>query len=80
MNDAIFKSFADNPAMMAAVKSKILEKLELSAVKLEGLDDKRLGEAVRARITGVKAVEDAFSEIEKFKSPVPVPERINGAR
>ena len=79
----ILTIIADNPALFEAVKKAVLGEFDVSTIsllKLGGLDDKRLGELVRAQIEGVRAVEEAFRKIGNYKSRSGQPERVNPAR
>lgn len=66
-NRDILRTFADNEAVMAAVR-ELLEK-QFSTDNLEATDsDILLGQMVRAKLVGLKAIEDAFREIAKYKT------------
>lgn len=73
MDRPTLKGIADNPDLLKAVKEVILEEF---TTDIEGywvgdiiaLDDKELGEVVRARLEGMKKVEAAFKKIEQYKS------------
>lgn len=79
MND-ILRQVADNQNLFDALKGKILEQFATENTVLDGLDDKRLGEVVRADLSGIKKVEAAFKEITQLKSPLPTPTRENPVR
>lgn len=66
-NRELLKSLADNPALMQLLR-ELLEK-HFSVDNLEATEsDIILGQLVRARLVGLKAVEDAMKEIAQCKS------------
>lgn len=66
----ILKVLADNPALLDAVKEVILRQfdLKLTFQKVSELPNEQLGSLERARLAGINGVEDAFREIEKYKT------------
>ncbi len=76
----ILKTLADNPALFEAVKSVLLKQFTTSEGEVEAFTDEQLGQRVRARIVGTQAVENAFKEIKSYKTPEPIPPKINEAR
>lgn len=67
MDNKNLQSFADNPALMEAVKELLLSKFSTDKLK-ETEDDIKLGQMVRARLVGIQMVEDAFREIAQHRS------------
>lgn len=69
MNNEILKVIADNPALLSAVKSVLLEEFEktTSGVPVT-TEDAVLGQILRAKMTGIAVVEKAFREIERYKT------------
>lgn len=81
MNDSILKVIADNPALLEAVRKVIDDKFDLEIPQTDmGLNDLELGQMLRARMVGLRKVEEAFKEISQHKSNPNRPERINPAR
>ncbi len=69
---------ADNPALSDAVKQCIAK--QFSVDNLVATDnDILLGQMVRARLVGLKALNDAFKEIEQHKTSPDVEPRENPA-
>jgi hypothetical protein len=66
MANNILTSFAENPALMGAVRDVLLKHLSIDGLS-QDVSDELLGQAVRARLVGTRAVEDAFREIESYK-------------
>lgn len=64
----ILKGIADNPALLEELKKLLLEEFESEPVEI-GLSNERLGELVKARLTGKYATERAFSKILEYKTP-----------
>lgn len=67
MHNEILKVLADNPALLAAVRETIekhfsIEKLDTT------LSNEQMGEVVRAKVEGKRLVQDAFREIERYKT------------
>lgn len=67
MEPSILKSFADNPALFKAVKELVRGKFYEDGV-FTGMTNEELGQIVRARIDGLKKVDEAFAEIESHKT------------
>lgn len=77
----ILKVIADNPALLEAVKTLLVDKFELDYSNMPvGLTNEQLGAFVLTRLEGRKLVEEAFKEIAKYKSHPAIPERKNEAR
>lgn len=65
----VLKAFADNPLLFETVRSVILNKFRLDdAQQLVGLEDKKIGEVIRARLDGRAKVEEAFKELSNYKT------------
>ncbi len=83
MPDSIFKSIADNDALLKALR-ELLERQFSPEVDLKDLardaSDEILGQFLRARIAGMNAIDRSFKEINQYKSVQPVPEARNPAR
>jgi len=70
----MLKIIADNPQLMAELRTLLYSKFDgLTPHEAEKHDDKRLGELVRARLTGRKLVDDALRDIEQLKGDDPQP-------
>ena len=79
MNEIQLKSLADNPALMEAVKTHILEQFEIT-VKQSEKSDEQLGQLFRAQLVGRELVEQAFREIERLANPSKETLGVNKAR
>lgn len=77
-NDKILSNIADNPDLYAAVKDLFLKQFSIDELKYE-VSDELLGQAVRARLVGIKAVEHACAEIMKHKTVKLSPQSENPA-
>lgn len=80
LQKSALKSVADNPLVVQLLRELILSKFPNIPKDVSELSDKELGERARARATGIKAVEDAFSELEGYKTHDKKPEIKNPAR
>lgn len=58
----LLRPLADNPALFEAVKKVITDKFSLDMLHSNMLNE-TLGQLVRARLEGLKSVEDGFNEI-----------------
>lgn len=67
-NKAILKAFADNQPLFYEVKKVIEEVFKTEEVNMQDSDEV-IGQMTRARIDGMRRVEKAFKEIEKYKTP-----------
>ena len=76
MDKEILKGLADNPNLMATVRKLIEDKFSVDSLVADQ-SDIVLGQMVRARLVGLKAVEEAFKEIASYKTPPPSTERTN---
>ena len=79
MPNKILQPLADNQALLTAVKELILKQFSTDSLVVTDSDE-LLGQMVRARIVGIKAVENAFKEIERYKSTQPQVDKTNPAR
>ncbi len=78
----IFKTIADNQALLDALR-KLLERQfdpEIDLKQLTTESDELLGQFLRARIAGMKAIDTAFKEIAQYKSVQPKPIGTNPGR
>lgn len=76
---SILKGFADNQLLVATVRKTIEEQFLTDAVTPD-MTNETLGQITRARVEGLKRVDNAFKEIEKCKSREERKEIINPAR
>lgn len=78
MNKEILKVIADNPSLLEATKSIILEQFD---DKYDvRLPNERLGEVVRANENGKAKIESAFKKILEYKTKNKPQEKVNKAR
>lgn len=68
MEPSILKSIADNPQLLEAVKEVILKQFSLDKDFSLAQSNEQLGEDVRARLEGIKKVEQGFLEILTHKT------------
>lgn len=78
-SNPVLRAFADNPALMDAVKEVLFKYLSIENMSVTN-DDKILGQIVRARLVATKAIEDAWREIALNKSAVKGVDKTNPAR
>lgn len=77
----ILQIVADNQALFDALKNTIIDEFEIGETVLDSdHDDVKLGQMFRARLIGVRRVEDAFKRIARLKSPPEKVEGVNRAR
>jgi len=76
----ILKIIADNQKLQEAVRTVLMKQFMDTSSASDTLTDEQLGQFLRARIVGVKAVEDAFKEIERYKTVEQKNNLINPAR
>ncbi len=76
----ILKIIADNQNLSEALKKVLLAQFEPSRELNLGHTDEVLGQFTRANLVGKRAVEEAFKEINKYKTVEPRPAVINRAR
>lgn len=74
----VLKSLANNPELLQAVKEEVLSRFSETPYA-EGASDELLGQLTRARISGIKKVEDAFRAIESLKTVPQSPDKENPA-
>lgn len=67
MKDETLKALADNPSLTKAVRD-VLEKYFSTDKLTSDLADIELGQMVRARLVGLKAINDAFAEIASYRT------------
>lgn len=79
MDKELLKQIADNPSLSEALRKLLEEKFSTDSLTADHADEV-LGQMVRARLVGLKAVEEAFKEIAKYKSQPPSVPRINRAK
>ena len=75
----ILKSVADNAELTKALRELFLKQFDESGITTQ-LDDSSLGQVTRARLEGIKRVEQAFKQIETLKTVEEKPEEDNPAR
>ena len=82
MNPSTLQGIADNKPLLEAVKAEILKQFEAPSEGkgLEALSNEHLGEFLRARLTGIKAIDLAFKEIARHATAPPQQERVNRGR
>ncbi len=66
----ILKGIADNPALMEELKKLLMDEFVTPTLEM-GYSNERLGEMVKARLTGVSAIERAFRKIMEYKTLEP---------
>ena len=79
MIDPILKSVADNENLKEALKELILKQFNEDSISTQ-LNDESLGQVTRARLEGIKKVNNAFKEIETLKTVKEKPTQDNPAR
>jgi hypothetical protein len=67
---AILKGIADNPALIDELKKLFMEEFESDPIEVD-FSNERLGELVKARLMGKRAVEAVFSKIMENKTLQP---------
>lgn len=78
-DNEIFRSLADNPLLLSALRNLLEAKLSVDTLD-HSQSVEMLGQMVKARLVGMAAINDAFKEIEQYRTTPPAPERINRAR
>lgn len=63
----VLQSLADNPLLLEMIRKLLEDKFSIDSLKADDAD-MILGQMVRARLVGLKAVDEAFREIEQYKS------------
>ena len=79
MIDPILKLIADNADLTKALKELLLKQFDEKGVSTQ-LDESSLGQVTRARLEGIKRVEQAFKQIETLKTVKETPKEDNPAR
>jgi hypothetical protein len=79
MEPNLLKIIADNPALLESLR-KLLESEFVESPDELGFSNERLGERVRARLTGLQAIDEAFKKILTHRSVQPKEPIINRAR
>lgn len=75
----ILKGLADNEALSEAVKELLIK--QFSVDNLEStMADIELGQMVKARLVGLKAIDKAFQEIKQYQSTPKQGDKVNPAR
>ena len=77
--DKFLKLLADNPPLLDAVKTKIVQQFDTPNLELS-LTNEQLGERVRARLDGLRRVEEGFAQIARLKTAENVTTTHNPAR
>ena len=81
MNKEILKTIADNQALLEALKKLLTDKFEIAIPQSDmGVEDIVLGQILRARLVGLRKIEEVFKEIEGLKTPPKEPIKVNMAR
>lgn len=81
MNKDLLKMFADNEAMVQAVRGVIEEKFNLEIRNMPvGGSAEQLGNLVSGRVDALRCIDEVFKEINQFKSITSKPEAVNPAR
>ena len=80
-DESILRQIADNKALFDAVKDVIRKQFLYDELEhMQTVSDERIGQITRARIDGLRKVEDGFGEIAKHKTSIEKPEDANPAR
>ena len=79
MINEILRTVADNADLTKALKELLLKQFNEEGVSTQ-LDDSSLGQVTRARLEGIKRVEQAFKQIETLKTVKETPKEDNPAR
>lgn len=76
----ILSVLADNPALMEAVKTLLIKHFEGAPIITPETSDELLGQFLRAKTSGIKALEEGFKEIAQYKTVSNKQARVNPAR
>ena len=77
----ILSVLADNPALQEALKGLLVKHFEAATPTLrDDTSDVALGQFLRSKIAGLKAVDEALKEITQYKTLPTTPPRENPAR
>ena len=79
MLNPILKSVADNPKLTEALRDLFLKQFDEELANAN-LDNESLGQVTRARLTGIKKINNAFKEMETLKTVKEKPIEDNPAR
>jgi len=71
----ILQGLADNPSLLSEVRSVLERHFEPAKDMDTNVNDAELGQFLRARLTGLKAIDAAFKEINQYKT---IPDRPRG--
>ena len=78
MSNNVLANLANNKELFDAVREVFLKQFSIDGLKPD-IGDELLGQAVRARLIGIKGVEDACREIESHKTVPQSPNKENPA-
>ncbi len=76
----VLKLIADNQALTEALKELLKGEFETPLTEVDASSDEEIGQRVRARLYGKRAIEEAFKKIAKHKTVVEKPRGENPAR
>lgn len=76
----ILTAFADNPALMDAVKELVAKQFEAMPDLSKNPSDELLGQFLRAHVTGLEAIDKAWKELAQYKTIEEKPRVPNPAR
>jgi hypothetical protein len=76
----VLRLIADNQALLDCLKELLLSEFGTPLTDVDGATDEQIGQKVRARLYGKRAVEEAFKKIAKYKTPKDRTEQVNPAR
>lgn len=76
----ILSVLADNPALMEAVKLLVTKQFEKPPAMGPDTSDLVLGQFLRAHITGLEAIDNAWKELVQYRTVVEVKRDKNPAR
>lgn len=76
----ILTTLADNASLIEAVRSILLKQFQIPENLSSSTSDEVLGQYYRAKMSGTKAVEEAFKEIAQYKTTLDRPARENPGR
>lgn len=72
-NKILLKSLADNQALLDVLRKLLEEQFDILIPTSDlGMNDLELGQATRARLVGLRKIEEAFKLITLCKSSSPV--------
>lgn len=79
MENSVLTILADNKLLFDEVKKTILAEFDLDKLNTSDTNE-YLGQVVRARLAGIRKVEEAFRKIEQYKTLLKAEEKKNPAR